>query len=324
MGVEKETDIGVRHYKTGSGGWQVGFSHYWLRLRGLFSALGLTVVTMGSPWWWPDGWGSWKNPATVTISVFWIALISTCLTVSLVLGPFLYARKRAQRSVDCKDKLHIMSHTMRDAFCELLSRTVSRTKKHDPHHEKRHLIDSSNAIAQSIVEYLQSLTGSKCIGVVIRIADDEPNDGKDQSLFVAVGRAGSTNLTRAKTSEPIPGTEGIPKLFKSEKFSSNGRSHGVLFFHDLKKAIDSGIYKQTDNERQFPEDYSCAIAIPLNGFNGEKMDLIGILTITARSKKALLKVHHVDLFKAIGDRLAEHYSATVARLATKNRMPTFR
>lgn len=310
-------DIGVHHYKTGRDSWRFGARHYWIRFRGLLTGLSFTAVTMGSPWWWQDSWSWQPLPDQVTIPIHLTGLILGVTLATIVLTVFCYARTRAQRSLEVKDKLHAMSHIMRDSFCQVLVRTGSRRSKHDLAHERRHLLSSSNEIAKAVVDYYKALTGAKCVGAVIRIAEDVPDDGKEESHYVSIGRAGSIDHTRAESSEPIMANEGIPKLFRSGR----GGANGVLFFDDLNKAIRFGVYKETENEKNYPNDYNCVIAVPLNGFDGQKKDLIGLLTITGRSKRSLLQVHHVDLLKAIGDRLAEHYSATIARLSASNRMP---
>jgi hypothetical protein len=310
-------DIGIRHYKTGRDSWKVGFRHYWLRIRGLITGLAIMAATMGVPWWWQDDWKWQPIPSAVTLSVNRVAASLSSIALLLLVAVFIYARRRAQRSIECKDKLHAISHVMRDAYCDLLARTGARKSKHDILHEKRHLLDTSSAIAKSIVDYYKALTGASCVSAVIRLAEDPPEDGKNEAWFVAVGRAGSTDHTRGSTSEPIPMTEGIPKLFKSDKIGASG----VLFIHDLDKAIRYGAYKETKNEKTFPNDYECVIAIPLNGYNGQRKDLIGLLTITGRARHKLLRVQHIDLLKAIGDRLAEHYSAVIARLSASSRMP---
>lgn len=313
----KTKDIGVCHYRTGRDSWKVGLWHYWLRVRGLITGLLLAGITMGTPWWWPNSWNWIAFPAVVEMP-FSDIVVGASLAASIVIVVlFLYARSRALRSLECKDKLHEMSHIMRDAFCEVLKRTGARMSKHDLAHERRHLLDTSNSIAKSVVDYYMALTRAKCAGAVIRLAEDLPDDGKEETHFVSVGRAGSPDQARAESSEPILATEGIPKLFKA----SNGNANGVLFFEDLDKAIRHGAYKETENERQFTEDYKYVVAVPLNGFNGKKNDLIGMLTITGRSKKKILCVQHVDLLKAIGDRLAEHYTATIERLSATRRMP---
>lgn len=314
---QSSSDIGVKHYKTGRDSWKVGFWHYWLRYRGLLTALALPVLTGGLPWWWPTHSELFEFPQTITVPLGQLSIALACTCALILFGVFLYARRRAQRSLTCKDKLHTMSHTMRDAYCELLARTGARMSKHDLAHEKQHIFTTSNAIAQSVVDYYQVLTGTTCVGAVIRLVEDIPGDGKDQSHYVAVGRAGSTDNTRAQSSEPIMSHEGIPKVFKDAKDGASG----VLFFDNLEKAKRHQIYKETENERTFPGDYDCVIAVPLNGFDGQKKNLIGILTITGRSKRKMLRVQHVDLLKAIGDRLAEHYSATIARLSATKRLP---
>lgn len=316
--MQKQPDVGITHYKSGRDSWKVGYSHYWLRVRGFITTALFVIFTMGIPWWWQPQWSNFKIPRTVTMATTEIAMISIVVCLILFAMIFFYARKRAQRSISCKDKWHSISHKMRDSFCSLLSRTGARKSMHDLAHERRHLVESANDITQSIVDYYQMLTHSHCIGAAIRLAVDPPKDGVNQIFYTTVGRAGSLNHSRINSSEPIAATEGLPKLFRSKEISGSG----VIYIHDMQLAIRHGLYKDTDNEKSFSTDYDFVVAVPLNGWNGRKIDLIGILTITGRSRR-VLAVQHVDLLKAIGDRLAEHYSATVARLSASNRMPSF-
>lgn len=316
--LDSQADIGLKHYKSGRDSWKVGYSHFLLRVRGFIAVSAFTLATMGSPWWWPSSWDFLNIPEEITISTSFVACMAVIGSLIVLFSLFLFARSRAQRSVECKDKWHSISHKMRDAFCGLLERTGARASKHDLGHEKRMLKNSANEISQSIVDYYKALTGAKCIGVAIRLAVDPPRDGVNQVFYTTVGRAGSISESRTNSSESIPASEGLPKLFRSAK----AKASGVVYIHDLNLAIRYGLYKETANEKSFPNDYRYVIAVPLNGWNGRASSLIGLLTITGRSRR-ILAVQHVDLLKAIGDRLAEHYSTTVARLSASKRMPSF-
>jgi hypothetical protein len=280
----------------------------------------LSVAVMGVPWWWsylPDEWKSLDIPDTVQVSVRNTSIAGCLGTVILLIVAFTYARWRGQRSITVKALLHSMSHEMRDSICSMLQRTGARKSKHDLHHEAQHLISASNTIAERIVKYYGTLTRTDCVSAVIRLAADDPCDDNDMTHFVTVGRAGALDPKRKGGTQAIPENVGLPKLLGSEKINASG----VVFIEDVKKATEHHLYVETQNEIDFPDDYNCIIAVPLNGWNGQKKTLIGILTIAGRNKSKLLCVHHIDLLKAIGDRLAEYYSFVVARLSASNRMP---
>lgn len=313
--AEKTHDVGLRHYCNARGSWKVGFSHFFLRVRGISITVIATVATMGFPWWWPEKLG--KVPQNFELSIRYTALIIAICLVVLVVSSALFVGHRSRRSLALKEKLHDLAHELRDSYDGVLSRTKGVNSKHHINHEHKHLLASSQLIAEKIVSYLSILTGADCVGCNIRLGQDLPNDGKDVVEYVTVARAGSLDYQRKGTSQPIRDDEdGIPKFFLSEKVQCSG----VLFVHDIKAARLAKIYKSIENEDKF-DDYNCCVIVPLNGWNGKRKGLLGILTITGRSQRKILKVQNVDVAKMLGDMLANHYAAVVARLSASKRLP---
>lgn len=306
-------DIGAHHYTTGWDSWRVGSRHYWLRFRGLISVLTPNILLMGTPWWWEYIPIRVSFPETIAVnSVHFFVWTSIFLSAILALL-FSYGRGRARRSIVIKECLHALSHEMRDSLCNLLQRTNCPLGGAIVSHETELLFQSSNSISDKVARYYSALIGDNSVSTVIRLVTDFPFDGNDNTFFSVVGRAGAQDPRRLERSEPIPSNEGLPKLLQSDAVGVNG----VIYIHDLQKAIIHNIYKQTKNDRDFPSDYNCLIAVPLNGWNGTTKTLIGILTIGGRNPKKLLRVEHIDILKAIGDRLAEFYSSVVSTLLQK-------
>ena len=131
-----------------------------------------------------------------------------------------------------------------------------------------------------------------------------------------MGRSKNLNPNRSATTEPVSRKEGIPKLFLAEEKASQG----ILFIDDLQKASASGCYKQTRNDKLHGSDFSAMVVMPINGWNGLKKDLIGLVCVTSKSHK-LLQTRHVDLFKFTSDTIALFYVAVISRLQATGKMP---
>lgn len=306
----KKSEKGVTHWVDGFNSWQLGLSGFFLRLRGFLLSLPLA----GVPFWWPSKW-----PASVEIPTTSFMLYGFALSMTTVVGIVFYVRHRVKRSLQIKSLLHSFTHEARDGIQAILERTQpkpGRPAKNDLLHERSHLLKFSDSIAETIAAYVRLFTGDSTAGCSIRLAQDVPGDGKDEIVYVTVGRSGNLNKNRAKTSEPIGRNEGIPKFFLGDSQAC----HGLLFYDDVKLAASHDLYKRTKNDAEFENDYSSMIVAPLNGWNGFNSDLIGLLCFTSKTSR-LLQPKQVDLFKFTADHLASCYMSMINSLQRVGRMP---
>jgi len=317
--VSKSQDIGVVHWTDGRKTRNLGWSGLFTRIRGLISVeLAISLLLAGPPFWWPWAQTHFKLPEIPkTIDTKYVIWGSCLFAMLAAAGVFFYARKRVVRALAMKASFHDLAHKIRDVTSDTYQRTTGKkgaVTDRDPIHERKHLTDSSNEIATLVRDFIVELTGDKSVGCAIRLAQDRPGDAADSIEYVTVGRS-NLNGNRHKTTEAIPASEGIPKFFLASEQACNG----ILFFDDLKTATSNGIYKRTDNDSKF-QDYSTLVAAPLNGWNGKRRSLIGILCISSHSKK-ILNIRQIDIYRSIADMLALAFVSTLGRLQTSGSLP---
>ncbi|MDD4928402.1 MAG: hypothetical protein PHP85_03865 [Gallionella sp.] len=279
----------VAHYSDGRNAWNLGFVGGVIRIRGIAIAGLVTLITMGAPWWWPD-----NTPTTIEFSVKSIAGFFA-ITVSVVIILLLiYLRKRIQRSLNMKYQLHRLTHDVRDRQTAMHSKLVP-TKSYSKGKLTKELELMLAEICANLSDYFKELIRDDTITVSIRLAVPDKTNGIAYKTFA---RSKGLNQNRSKHSEPIPANEGIPRFLRDEK-----NSQGVLFYYDLIVAAQSGAYKFTKNDTQYPEDISTMMVAPLNAFSGSKQDMIGILYVASRNQ-GVFKVSHVDSMAFVADHTA--------------------
>jgi hypothetical protein len=142
--------------------------------------------------------------------------------------------------------------------------------------------------------------------VAVRLAVAKPSNPR-QTLYRTIARSSGLNQNRGNTSEDILATEGIPWVL-----SENDHS-GVLIYNDLDEAIQIGAFKETANEKRYPNEIASMMVAPLNAWQGEKQGMIGILYVTSPAKDAF-SAKDVDAVCFIADLLANSIAITVQNL----------
>lgn len=310
-----KSKIGVSHWVDGQKTWSLGIQGLLIRVRAYVFQIFLALPLLGVPFWWQNTWPT-KIAFSTKSTIIHLGIL--LLVFSSII--FFYLRFRVRRSLRIKAGLHQLSHDLRDCLCDTLQQTAGRKgrpSKQNPIHHRKHLKSISDKAANLIAEYFEAITGDTTIGCAIRLAEDPISDGKDRVQYVTVGRSDRLNANRQKSSDPIPRNSGIPKFFLSDERACQG----VLLYDDLAKATTHGAYHPTRNDKLHPDDFNAMVAAPLNGWNGRKKDLTGILCITSRTG-GILKVSQIDLFKFTADHLSLFYTGLISRLQSIGEMPT--
>lgn len=300
-------NIGVVHYVDGKDSWKLGFMGFLTRWRGHSTTILLGMPLMGVPFWWPDKWSqTWSISPTNIVSHCSVAL------VVLLVSAFFYLRHRSIRSLSIKAQLHEIAHHLRDGVSELFRRTSApsgRPKKNDPRSEAKHIVDFANSVSDKARDYFRLLIGDQTIECAIRLAHEYPCLGGSPILkYRTVGRSSGLSAKRKTTSEPIPHNSGIPKFFRSVH-----DNQGILFYQDITTAISKDVFHKTKNEDHYPNDIITMMVAPLNGWDGNSNDMIGLVYITSRKSK-VFNAAHVDAMKFIADSLAGAFVAMLGRL----------
>ncbi len=282
-------------------------------MRGFFSRLRAQVVpailglpVLGTPFWWPD-----SLPAAVTLPTRYLFVFSFIVAITVLSAVFFLIRNRTRRSVALKKDMHLIMSASRDMIVDLFERqsAAPRAQAEISPHERKHLLDYSNGICESIANHFSRLAGDETTGCAVRIAVVDKSRPSTITQYVTFGRSSKLNRARSATSEPIPIDQGIPNFFRS----GDVPCQGVIFIPDLAAATRKGAYVMTQNDRLFPDDIKALAVAPLVGWMGDRKDLIGLLFLTSRSGR-VLDGRHVDSMKAISEHLAQVYSTLFDRL----------
>lgn len=303
--MKKRSERGFTHWVDGSSTWQLGVQGFFLQIRGILFQILIGVPLAGVPFWWPENYSyvlNIKLEYFIALTMFVFLTLATC--------GLIYLRLRTRRSLEIKSKLHRIVHDSRDCLSLLLKITKVRKgpkSKDSVQHCRTVVIDFSNQSCSNIVSYFTAMLNDRTIGCAIRLAFKHTEESGARQ-YITVGRAGELNPARSMTSEPVSSNQGIPNFFLSE-----GSPSGVLFFDDLKMAELHKAYFMTKNDITYKSDFKTMVVAPINGWNGEKNDLIGLLYITSKTDR-IIDPKHVDMMKFSADHLALVYSSMFSRL----------
>lgn len=285
---------GVEHIVDATESWQLGLLGFVARLRGLITANLIALPFIGVPWWIT------AIPADAAVTYrklsIWLAILA-CL--QLVAGWF-YLRSRARRSLRMKAGLHRIARLCREYIDAVSGRTkgpLARGKAIDIPQERAHFRDFADAVCEAVAAYFESLTRETGIAAALRLAADDPHDGKREAKYVTVGWSAGFSRDRRKTTEPIARNEGVPGFFIKRQDS------GVLLYSDLVLAAQNDAYKLTDNDMHFAAETKGLLVSPVLGWEGEGVGLLGLLYVASRSERSF-KAKHIDNLRACAECIA--------------------
>lgn len=293
----------VAHYTEGRNAWNIGFVGGLIRFRGIAATAGLTGLTMGAPWWWPQ-----SSPPPIEISLPSFVALCAVLCGGLFALSLIYLRRRTIRSLNMKYLLHSLTHNTRDRQT-LLHGKLAPGKTYSKGKLTKELELMLAELCQNLSDYFRILTGDETITAAIRLA--VPHNKTGVIVYKTFARSAGLNPNRKTTSEVIPVNEGIPRFLRDEK---NGQ--GILFYSDLHAAAEIGAYKLTANDRKYRDDIVSMMVAPLNAWAGTKQDMIGILYIGSRHQN-VFKVSHVDSMAFVADHAATTIAAVIELVRLK-------
>lgn len=311
----KKSEIGVTHLISGKDAWGVGYFGFFLRGRGIVSTVVVGIIlSTGAPFWW-----RYIDPSLLNTSIPTLFLLLIFVLILLLL---LYVRGYRKRSLSLNSKLHSLVYDARNVLCDLMERSQSIDIKQSTgsasHHEGIHLRDASDKLCESIASYFRELVGDQTIDCAIRVGIMCDHTDNTEMYYETIGRSNNMNRSRKATSMPIPRSEGIPKFFESDERASQG----VLFYDDIRLASKNQAYTMTTNDEVYKDDIRSMAVIAINGWNGNRKDLIGLLYITSKTTK-IMSSRYVDIMKFNADLVASIYTCIFSRLKTTGNMPEF-
>uniref|UniRef100_UPI004055D949 hypothetical protein n=1 Tax=Candidatus Electronema sp. TaxID=2698783 RepID=UPI004055D949 len=210
-----------------------------------------------------------------------------------------YARYRIVRSLEIKHLLHRFAHEIRDEHSNLLERIYERKAYNFLDWYLSHL----KSLVKWTQEYFRKITKDNTIEVAIRIAFPSESE-QGNVVYKTVARTDGLDKNRESTSEPIAANEGLPKYL----IENNRRK--ILIYNDINKAIEKGVFKKTRSEEEFPNEIVTMMVAPLNGYDGKRKSMIGILYVTSR-KKNVFREDHVDCMKFVADKISDTVSISI-------------
>ncbi|MCP5057695.1 MAG: hypothetical protein GY937_13365 [bacterium] len=287
----------VEHFVEGYDAWQLGVKGFFSRWRGI----GLTgLLTMGVPWWTSLALSLLNNtlPQLPLAAAAW-ASAGGAVAVALLI----YNRRRTQRSLAIKRRLHELTHYVRDEFTSIC-RATEENPEPSEYHAAKAFREFIVGLCDRTESYFQELLLDQRIATAIRLASAT---GEGDVEYVTVGRSKNFNPAREATSEPIPANEGICAYLAEKQHSK-----GVLIYNDIDEAVKIDALMETENERRFPDEVASLMVAPLNAWSGTEEQLIGLLYVASRHKNAF-SVVDIDSMRFVADLVANAISTTVAR-----------
>lgn len=307
---DKLEDIGVRHIIPNEESWKVGLVGFFLQVKGrtiiliFFLVLSIIIFTL------TDDKSSLLKLIDIPNSYIAISFLTILFSAFLLLS--IYIKHRSIRSLKIKSHLHQLFHESREEVCAVFKRT---SKYNDIDHEEVHLKDFSNKTCNIIKNYFKIISGDETVSCAIRLVSEMPNN--DGVGYVTIGRSNNLNHNRGDSSEPIKRCEGIPNFFSN----LTAPNKGLLFYHNIDLATQYDAYKKTRNDILYKSDIKYIIVAPINGWNGDKNDLIGLLYINSKTP-AILNIRNADLVAFTADSLSIIYTILLERLHKFNK-PTY-
>lgn len=297
----------VDAFAEGQSAWKYGVVGFFTRIRGILLTVGIMTATMGSPWWLPS---QVSIPLLLTASTKKVILWASFLMSIILVCGFLYLRKRTLRSLDIKALLHNFAHYLRDYQTRVFKRTLCQKGLfaiQDVALER--FCDYVDRMCEFTKDYFGLMTHDSTINCAIRIAveiDDSESKGT-RVVYRTLGRSSGLSAARIETSEDVPSNQGIPRFLIDEHDCK-----GVLRYNDLEEAAKIGAFKITKNEKKFPEEITTMLVAPMNGWDGKKHSMIGLLYVSSRNRRVFHQ-KHVDCMRFVADMVASSLSFTVQR-----------
>lgn len=301
----------LEYYLEGRDAWKSGIIGRLLRIRSILASIGLSILFLtGPPWWYSRIFPSFFSQKYLEInSTYYVTGVLLYFFLLFIFG-LIYLRKRTIRSLHIKYYLHQLAHQIRNKEAELCKHVIPG-KDYSMSKLEQQLKVYLIHLTELTKKYFQLLLKQENIEVAIRLASLE----KDKIAYKTYARSSGLNPRREKYSEPIPIDEGIPRLLRKEK-----GSQGVLIYNDIYQASRERNYKLTENDKKFPNEIITMMVAPMNAWDKNSIDMIGLLYITSK-KKNIFGVKDVDSLSFVADTFASSISniVNIIQLKSKDR-----
>ena len=308
----------VDPFMEGQSAWRYGVLGFFTRLRGILLSALLMIATMGAPWWWPSA-----LPPTFSLSVTpsVVIVIAAAIGTVIVTTGFLYLRRRTIRSLDIKAHLHDYAHYLRDHQSKLFRHASAQ--KAAPDREELALEGFSehmDHICEHTKDYFVMMTHDSTVNAAIRLAVEVAPvaGGQPQVVYRTVGRSSGLSRARAQTTEDIPASRGIPRYLIEQH-----ESRGVLRYNDLQEAANTSTFHPTRNETLYPGEVSTMLVAPINGWDGKKHSMLGILYVTSKNHNVFER-KHIDCMRFVTDMIAPSMAFTVQQIKSSGAVKELR
>jgi hypothetical protein len=290
----------VEHFAEGGNGRSLKVRHFIERHKAEIVTGLLTLITMGVPFWWPH-----QLQKTLFFHTNTVLIISAIILGGTSSTLFVFRRYKAERTLKVRAAYHLLAHLIRDEQNKVYRR-VTNAANGPAVDEHDRLYEYFDRISNVIAQFFENQIPNKGVAVGIRLAIESAEKSKSV-VFSTFGRSDGLNSKRAETTEDIPSNEGIPRFFSERK------NHGILIYNDLKQAHKESTYKMTVNDESYKDEIVTMMVAPLNGWDGKKTSMIGLLYVTSRNKE-VFKEEHVDSMRFAADTIAVSVAFTVNTL----------
>lgn len=280
----------AEHFVDGRRAWELGLLGFFSKLRGLYATALVTLATMGVPWWWPT------LPPSIEQAKGKFALVVLCVGSTSLAG-LTYLRRRSIRSLHVKAALHWFAHDLRDQLVRHVAASMAGSGRRAL---RESLLRDLAETCNRAVDYFRLHLRDDSIGAVIRLAVKDP-DASD-TVYRTYARSHSLNPNRSKTSDDLRPNEGLVR-FLAEK-----GNRGIVIYHDLQAAADKNLLVLGRNHTLFPDEVRSMMIAPINGWDGERQAMLGVLYVTSRKQYNFGPVL-TDALLFVADALASALSA---------------
>lgn len=298
---------GTTHWVDGKNVSRLGLAGFLSKTRGtVFSCL-FSIAIMGTPWWAIE-----DLPKTVILDLHYLIVLGVSCLLVVFLALIHHLKRRTLRSLSLNSGLQQLAHETRAAICDTikrLSQYSGEMTENDFKNEDKHLRAFTKSACSIICDYFQKVVDDDRIVCSIRLLSQDPHNELADSEYVTYGRAGPHHSGREDGTQAIKRSEGLPAYFLNPERACQG----VLFVHDSTEAEASDICARTRNNTTYYQEVKYRAVSPMYGWNGEDMDLLGLLYLTSPNP-ALLNRVHIDLYRFSADTLAGSYTSLFALL----------
>lgn len=279
----------VQHFIDGKNSWKQGFFGCLSRYRGFITAI--LINLLGGGWisyicFFGSKIGNYNQIKSISITLYIFA------SFFALIGLLYYNRTKSIKVSKHTWQLHQIAHELRDVLskAEDLAKKAAKLSRNDTINFLR--IDFGKTVCNHIREFFRISLGNE-VECALRLANRTDNS---KPFFCTIGRSDGLNKRRSNEYH-VPADEGIPKFF----LNSKQKCIGVLVYHDIDKATAEGLYYKTQNDFSFKSEIRALIVAPINGWDGEKISMLGLLYITSREDVFSRK--QADSLKMLADML---------------------